>query len=72
MELTAHLGLARSTVSAHPACLRDCGLVTSRPQGRASLYSLAAEAEVEAVLAAAVALAAATTGDPAHEHRGTP
>ena len=41
VELTEHLGLAQSTVSGHLACLRDCGLVASRPQGRASLYALA-------------------------------
>lgn len=41
VELTEHLGLAQSTVSKHLACLRDCGLVSSRPQGRASLFSLA-------------------------------
>ena len=40
VELTEHLGLAQSTVSKHLACLRDCGLVTSRPQGRASVFSL--------------------------------
>jgi ArsR family transcriptional regulator, cadmium/lead-responsive transcriptional repressor len=40
-ELTAHLGLAQSTVSQHLACLRDCGLVAARAQGRASYYSLA-------------------------------
>lgn len=40
-ELTEHLGLAQSTVSAHLSCLRDCGLVTSRAQGRASMFSLA-------------------------------
>jgi len=40
VDLTDHLGLAQSTVSKHLACLRDCGLVTSRPQGRASLFSL--------------------------------
>ena len=40
VDVTAHLGLAQSTVSKHLACLRDCGLVTSRPQGRASLFSL--------------------------------
>jgi DNA-binding transcriptional ArsR family regulator len=40
VDLTAHLGLAQSTVSQHLACLRDCGLVSSRPQGRASLWSL--------------------------------
>jgi DNA-binding transcriptional ArsR family regulator len=41
VDLVAHLGLAQSTVSGHLACLRDCGLVTSRASGRASLYSLA-------------------------------
>jgi len=40
VDLTAHLGLAQSTVSKHLACLRDCGLVDSRPQGRASVFSL--------------------------------
>jgi len=40
VELTADLGLAQSTVSKHLACLRDCGLVTSRTQGRASVFSL--------------------------------
>nr|WP_246166101.1 metalloregulator ArsR/SmtB family transcription factor [Nocardioides psychrotolerans] len=41
VDLRGHLGLAQSTVSQHLACLRDCGLVTSRPQGRATFYSLA-------------------------------
>ncbi|WP_269810668.1 ArsR/SmtB family transcription factor [Kineosporia rhizophila] len=41
VDLMSHLGLAQSTVSGHLACLRDCGLVRSRAQGRASLYSLA-------------------------------
>ncbi len=40
VDLTAHLGLAQSTVSKHLACLRDCGLVTSRPEGRATVWSL--------------------------------
>jgi DNA-binding transcriptional ArsR family regulator len=40
VDLTEHLGLAQSTVSKHLACLRDCGLVESRPQGRASLFKL--------------------------------
>lgn len=40
VDLTAHLGLAQSTVSKHLRCLKDCGLVTSRPQGRASVFSL--------------------------------
>jgi len=60
VDLTAHLGLAQSTVSTHLACLRDCGLVTSRPQGRSSMFSLAAGGELVEVLAAAERLLAAT------------
>lgn len=52
-DLTDGLGLAQSTVSAHLACLRDCGLVTSRPQGRASMFSLATEPQLLALLSAA-------------------
>jgi DNA-binding transcriptional ArsR family regulator len=62
VDLTAHVGLAQSTVSAHLACLRDCGLVTSRPQGRASMWSLATGPELLDVLAAAERLLA-VTGD---------
>lgn len=62
MDLTAHLGLAQSTVSAHLACLRDCGLVTSRPQGRASMFTLAAEPHLLELLVAAERLLA-QTGD---------
>jgi DNA-binding transcriptional ArsR family regulator len=40
-DLVTELSLAQSTVSAHLACLRDCGLVTSRPVGRASMFRLA-------------------------------
>lgn len=39
-ELVAEVGLAQSTVSEHVACLRDCGLVAGRPQGRQVFYSL--------------------------------
>src|SRR3954452_483652 len=53
VDLTTHLGLAQSTVSAHLACLRDCGLVSSRPQGRASIWSLNHSAALLNVLAAA-------------------
>lgn len=41
VDLVAELGLAQSTVSAHLACLRDCGLLTLRPVGRQSYYGLA-------------------------------
>lgn len=53
VELTAHLGLAQSTVSKHLACLRDCGLVTSRAEGRASVFSLNHSDAVMQLLAAA-------------------
>lgn len=71
IDLVAHLGLAQSTVSAHLACLRECGLIISRPVGRASMHSLAHPqildllAAAETVLAAtgsAVALCPTTTG----------
>ena len=62
VDLTGHLGLAQSTVSAHLACLRDCGLVTSRPQGRASMWSLTTGPQLLDLLAAAEALLA-VTGD---------
>jgi ArsR family transcriptional regulator, cadmium/lead-responsive transcriptional repressor len=62
VDLTVHLGLAQSTVSAHLACLKDCGLVQSRPQGRASLFSLTHDTAILAVLAAAERLLA-LTGD---------
>jgi DNA-binding transcriptional ArsR family regulator len=40
VDLTRALGLAQSTVSKHVACLRDCGLVDFRVEGRQSFYSL--------------------------------
>lgn len=40
VDLCRGLGLAQSTVSKHLACLRDCGLVDHRAEGRQSFYSL--------------------------------
>lgn len=59
VDLTAHLGLAQSTVSAHLLCLKGCGLVDSRAQGRASMYTLA-RPELLDLLAAAEGLLTAT------------
>lgn len=59
VDLVRHLGLAQSTVSGHLACLRDCGLVTSRPLGRASLFSLS-RPELMDLLASAEHVLAAT------------
>ena len=60
VDLTDHLGLAQSTVSKHLACLRDCGLVVSRPSGRASLFSLAHPESTADMLRAAERLLEAT------------
>ena len=58
IDLTAALGLAQSTVSKHLACLRDCGLVTSEPAGRASVFRLAQPALADMLTAAETVLAA--------------
>jgi DNA-binding transcriptional ArsR family regulator len=60
VDLTEHLGLAQSTVSAHLRCLLDCGLVEVTPVGRSSVYSLAAPDELRSLLVAAEGLLAAT------------
>jgi ArsR family transcriptional regulator, cadmium/lead-responsive transcriptional repressor len=60
VDLTAHVGLAQSTVSKHLSCLRDCGLVTSRAQGRASVFSLAHPEQTMHLFGAAQQLLEAT------------
>ena len=62
VDLTAHIGLAQSTVSKHLKCLRDCGLVTARPEGRATVYSLN-HADVLMELWTAAERLLAATGD---------
>lgn len=52
-ELTEHLGLAQSTVSAHLSCLRDGNLVKVRAVGRSSLYSLCDERILDQIFASA-------------------
>ncbi|SRR6266487_2330133 len=40
-DLVEVLGLPQSTVSTHLACLRDCDLISGRPDGRQIFYALA-------------------------------
>lgn len=74
-DLTSHLGLAQSTVSKHLTCLRGCRLVEVRPDGRASVYSLASSAApgLHHLLGAAEDLLTATGNAialcPAYGHR---
>lgn len=58
VDLVATVGLAQSTVSAHLACLKGCGLLEVRPQGRQSFYRLAHD--VRELLGAAEVLLART------------
>lgn len=57
-DLTGELDLAQSTVSQHLACLRECGLVTSRSVGRSSWYSLSRPELIDMLTASEVLLAA--------------
>ena len=61
-DLVARLGGSQGNISGHLACLKDCGMVTDRPQGRAVWYSIA-EPEVIAVIRA--------RPGPARSHRPT-
>lgn len=60
-ELTEHLKLAQSTVSAHLACLRESDLVAVRTQGRSSLYSLRESTQLRLILAQGESLAESAT-----------
>ncbi|AKU17718.1 ArsR/SmtB family transcription factor [Luteipulveratus mongoliensis] len=60
-DLVADLGLAQPTVSKHLRCLRDCGLVLSRPEGAAAMYRLAYPDLVDVLRSAEPLLA--RTGD---------
>ncbi|XXZ50201.1 metalloregulator ArsR/SmtB family transcription factor [Streptomyces cavourensis] len=42
-DLAEALGISRSRLSNHLACLRDCGLVVTVPDGRRTRYELADE-----------------------------
>ena len=58
-DLVEETGLAQSTVSTHVACLRDCGLVAGRVEGRQIFYALT-RPELMDVLTAAETLLAST------------
>lgn len=58
-DLTAEVGGSQANISGHLACLKDCGLVTDRAQGRANFYQLA-RPELADLLRAAEQLLAST------------
>ncbi|MCT2592039.1 metalloregulator ArsR/SmtB family transcription factor [Streptomyces sp. N2-109] len=59
VDLTTAMNMAQSSVSAHLASLRDCGLVVARPEARQMFYSLA-HPELLDLLASAETLLGAT------------
>jgi len=56
-DVQARVGGSQGNVSGHLACLRDCGMVASRPEGRAVWYRIA-EPEVVGVIRSAERLLA--------------
>ena len=58
-DLQGRLGGSQGNVSGHLACLKDCGMVADRPEGRAVWYRIA-EPQVIDVIRAAERLLACT------------
>lgn len=58
-DLVAQVGTSQANVSGHLACLKGCGLVADRPEGRQVFYSLGA-ADLDPLLSSAEAVLAAT------------
>ncbi|MGM7669594.1 ArsR/SmtB family transcription factor [Microbacterium sp. A93] len=77
-DLVEHLGLAQSTVSKHLGFLLECGLVTARPEGRSTWYSLAEPGRLRLLISAAEELLQAAGTDAVlcthlrHPHRRRP
>ena len=63
-DLVSETGLAQSTVSAHIGCLRDCGLVEGRADGRQTFYAIRQPLLLSLLDAAEQLLEA--TGHPVH------
>ncbi|MFC9679029.1 ArsR/SmtB family transcription factor [Streptomyces sp. NPDC056948] len=69
-DLAEALGVSRTRLSNHLACLRDCGLVVTAPDGRRTRYELADERlghALEHLLAAVVAVESDKTCPDADE-----
>ncbi len=57
VDLVRELGTSQPNVSGHLACLKDCGLVTDRPEGRQVFYRIASTEVVELLRSAEDVLA---------------
>lgn len=56
-DLIVRVGGSQGNVSGHIACLKDCGLVNDRPEGRQVFYRISDPAVVRALRAAEAVLA---------------
>jgi ArsR family transcriptional regulator len=54
-DLVDQVGTSQANVSNHLSCLRGCGLIAARPEGRQTFYRVASD-EVENLLRAAEGL----------------
>ncbi len=61
-ELARDLGLTRTNVSNHLACLRDCGIVVAEPEGRRTRYEIA-DPQLSVVLTALLDVTLAVADD---------
>ncbi len=50
-DLVARVGTSQANISSHLACLKECGLVSARPEGRSTFYRVAND-NIVTVLAA--------------------
>ena len=57
VDLVEALGCSQSNVSGHLTCLKECGLVADRPEGRSVHYRLATPAVVDLLRQAEALLA---------------
>jgi ArsR family transcriptional regulator, cadmium/lead-responsive transcriptional repressor len=62
-DLVADVGGSQSNISAHLACLKDCGLVTDRPGERRQVFYRIAHEELRDLLRATEALLGAAGND---------
>ena len=56
-DLLARLGSSQGNISGHLACLKECGLVADRPEGRQVFYRIAAAEVVDVIRAGEAVLA---------------
>lgn len=56
-DLVDRFGGSQANMSGHLACLKECGLVNGRPEGRQVFYSISDPVVVEAVRSAEAVLA---------------